>query len=91
MTVLADWRSVSRPSIPGSQMSSSTRSKGVLGDLLQALLAARNRFGGEAFVLEDAFQRLPDAGLVVDNEDSWHTGNSITKRVPRGKFGSTPM
>ena len=64
---------------------------GGFGNLLQALFAARNGFGGEAFVFEDAFQRLPDTGLVVDNEDSWHTGSSITKRVPRGKFGSTPM
>ena len=39
-------------------------------DLLQAFLAARYGFSGVALVFEDAFQRLSDAGLVVDNEDS---------------------
>ena len=64
---------------------------GVLRDFLQATFTTRDRFRGEAFVFEDAFQRLPDAGLVIDNEDSWHTGSSTTNRVPLGEFGSAPI
>src|SRR5262245_28885624 len=63
---------------------------GVLSHLLEAAFARRDRFRRKAFVFEDAFQRLPDTGLVIDNEDSWHTGNSTINRVPLGAFGSTP-
>src|SRR5207249_3623866 len=63
----------------------------ILLDFLQAVLAGRDGFGRKAFVLEDALQRLPDAGLVIDNEDSWHTGSSTTNRVPFGEFGSAPI
>src|SRR5262245_25690679 len=45
-------------------------------DLFQAVLAASYSIGREAFINEDALQRLPDTWLVIDNEDSWHTGNS---------------
>src|SRR5439155_4669669 len=58
---------------------------------LQTLFTAGHGFSGETFVLEDAFQRLPDAWFVIDNEDSWHTGSSMTNRVPFGEFGSAAI
>src|ERR1051326_5647501 len=63
----------------------------ILVDFFQALLARGHDFSRKSFVFENAFQRVPDAGLVIDNEDSWHIGSSMTNRVPFGEFGSTPM
>src|SRR5262245_9088960 len=63
---------------------------GVLFNLLETIFAPRDCFRVEAFVFEDSLQRLPDTGLVIDNEDSWHTGNSRTNRVPFGELASTP-
>ena len=64
---------------------------GRVGHFFEAFFATRRSIGGIAFVFEDAFQRLPDAWFVVDNEDSGHTGNSMMNRVPQGTLGSAPM
>ena len=63
----------------------------IFGKFFETLFAGGHSFGRETFVFEDAFQRLPDAGLVIDNEDSWHTGSSTTNRVPLGEFGSAAI
>ena len=61
--------SVARPSIPGSQMSSTMTSYGVARHAIEAGLAALDRVDGIALVAQHAAQRAPHAGFVVDDED----------------------
>ena len=85
--------------MPGSQTSSSTRSKRLRPQRFEARLTAGGGFGGEAFVLEHAGERFADAGLVVNNQNArlFHAvvstsaiaAISTTKRAPIGTFSST--
>ena len=62
--------SASRPSMPGSQMSSRTNFIEGTCERFEAGLAGLNGGDVEAFVLEHTAERLADAGLVVDDQYS---------------------
>ena len=62
--------STSMPSMPGSQISSSTSSNSPAGQRLQAGFAALHGLHRVAFVFQHAAQRLADSRLVVHYQDA---------------------
>ena len=73
--------SVARPSMPGSQTSSTIEIDGAARDALEARLAARHRFDGVALVAQHAAQRGAHARLVVDDQDGGF--HDVYRRAPR--------
>ena len=77
--------SVSRPSMPGILMSSSTASGGAGVELGQRGAAVAHGRDLVALVLEDHPQRVADRGLVVDDREPSVPSLSVTVR-PIGSY-----
>ena len=81
------------PSIPGSQMSSSIRSQWLVGKEIQAGFAALYCLHKVSFVLQDAGERLANAGFIIDNQNgiTRHMELSIIDYVSRNRLVPGPI